>query len=59
MALISIRRRLTHKECEEAAARIEEWFKANPRRKVCRTEYWTIRKGNVLQQVLEQENPVE
>lgn len=46
-------------DCEAAAKQVEEWFLVNPRRKVCHTEYWKVRRGHVLEDILAKEKPTQ
>lgn len=44
------------KEVKESIPKIEEWFKLNPKRKVCRTSLWygkiiSIRRKTIAQQL--------
>ena len=53
MALFVIQRKLTKDEAEENIKCIEDWFKANPKRKVCKTELGKIRKSHVREEIME------
>ena len=45
MGRIIITRKLTMKEALESIPQIESWFKKNPKRKVCRTDTFKVRRG--------------
>ncbi len=51
--MIIVRRRLTQQDGEDLISRIEEWFKENPRRRVCRTEYFNVRRKHVIEDIME------
>jgi hypothetical protein len=47
-----ITRKLTKGEAEKNILLITEWFKQHPRRKVCRTDLWKVRKQHVREDIL-------
>ena len=49
--MIVIVEKLTREEAEKNIALIEQWFKDNPRRKVCRTDLWKVRRGFVREDI--------
>ena len=49
--IIIIRQKLTREEAEKNIALIAQWFKDNPRRKVCRTDLWKVRRGFVREDI--------
>lgn len=52
MARFIISKKLTIKEAIDAIPQIEQWFKNNPKRKVCLTDIWKVRRGFVGTDVL-------
>lgn len=53
MAKIIIHRKFTPKEAIEVMLQAEKWFADNPKRKVCRTDLFAIRRGYVVRDVFE------
>ncbi len=49
--LFVIRRKLTPEEAEETVKLLEQWFKDNPSRRVCRTDWFRVRKGHINEDV--------
>jgi hypothetical protein len=49
---IIVTEKLTVKEAFESIPKIEEWFKQNPTRKVCQTDYFKVRRGFVGTDIL-------
>lgn len=51
MALI-IFPKLTKEEADVCIKDIQEWFTKNPRRKVCKTDLFTVRRNSIVQDIL-------
>ena len=51
MAII-ISRKLTLSEALVAIPSVEQWFKENPKRKICQTDLWKVRRGFVGTDIL-------
>jgi hypothetical protein len=52
--MLTIYRKLTDAEVKDAAKKVEAWFKAHPRRKVCRTDIYggvAVRRGHVSEDI--------
>jgi len=52
--MLVIYRKLTETEIKDAVTKIEAWFKAHPRRKVCRTDIYgdvVVRRGHVSEDI--------
>ena len=44
--------KLTKKEAEKNIKDLEEWFRNNPRRKVCHTDLFKVRRSHIREDVL-------
>jgi len=51
--LLVIFPKLTTEEAEENIRKIEQWFSEHPKRKVCRTDLFKVRRGYVREDILE------
>ena len=58
MAII-ITRKLTIPEARKAILQLAEWFRQNPRRRICRTDDFKVRKGHIAQDVLKHTNIIK
>ena len=47
-----VAKRLSAEEAKRVIEGIEEWFKDNPRRRICRTPVFKVRRGHVVEDVL-------
>ena len=47
-----ITQKLTPEEAELNIKGIEQWFKDNPNRRMCRTDLWKVRRGHVREDVM-------
>lgn len=45
-------RKFTQDEVERMIEQIEQWFAAHPRRQLCRTEFFTVRRNHTREDVL-------
>lgn len=52
MAGFIISRKLNVLEALEVMERMEIWFRDNPRRKICQTEIWKVRRGHLVEDIL-------
>ncbi len=50
--MIMLYRKLTQEEAQVNISQIEAWFKLNPKRRVCRTELWKVRRGHVNEDIM-------
>ena len=53
MSSFLIFKKLTQQEAEETISQLEKWFKENPKRKICRTDLFKVRKNHVREDVME------
>lgn len=44
--------KLPYRDAKEFCVQVEEWFVGNPKRKVCRTDLFKVRKGHVQEDVM-------
>lgn len=51
--MIIVYRKLTKQEAEDNIAAIEQWFKDNPKRNICRTDLFKVRRNHVREDVME------
>lgn len=49
--LFRIFKKLTKEEAEDNIKNLDIWFKNNPRRRVCRTDLFKVRKGHIREDV--------
>lgn len=48
-----VRGKLTKEQAEKDIKGIEQWFKGNPRRRVCRTDYYiNVRRNHIREDIL-------
>ena len=52
MSMFVIYDRLSQLEANVSYQGITKWFKNNPRRKVCKTDYFNVRRGHVKEDLL-------
>lgn len=52
MAGFIIFRKFSHEEARENIDAIEKWFTANPRRRICLTDLFKVRRGHVREDIL-------
>ena len=52
MARFIVSKKLTIQEAVYAIIGLEKWFKENPKRRVCRTETFVVKRGMVGTEVL-------
>lgn len=50
--MIILMRKLTQEEAQENISQIEAWFKVNPKRRVCRSDLFKVRRGHVSEDVM-------
>lgn len=56
MTTFIVSRKLSIKEATESIPQIEQWFKKNPSRKICRTDTFVVRRGFVGTDILAHTN---
>ena len=54
-----ISRKLTIIEARKAILALAEWFRQNPKRRICRTEDFVVRKGHIAEDVLKHTNKIK
>ncbi len=52
MAGFIVYKKFTLKQAERCIAQLEKWFENNPKRKVCRTDLFEVRRDHVREEIL-------
>ena len=54
---IIIFKKLSLTEAKRGIKQIEQWFQDNPKRRICRTDTFEVRRGRVIEDILEHTEP--
>lgn len=52
MSVLIVFKKLTLQEAINMMRGVEEWFRSHPKKKVCKTDLFQVRKGYIVQDIL-------